>query len=192
MKRHPESGSAPKPKRQQRRGLSPEDRNLWAHVAQSARPLPGKVAPTPDLDPAPEVGPGPSTPAALSGLPAPKPRLLPLAGVERRLLKDLARGNRAPEGRLDLHGMRQAEAHQALRGFLFRHYGQGSKLLLVITGKGGGPDSLGGERGILRRLVPHWLADPDLRRIVIGFEVSARQHGGEGALYVRLRRRREA
>jgi DNA-nicking Smr family endonuclease len=192
LKRHPESDLAPKLKRKQRRGLSPEERNLWAHVAQSARPLPGKIAPAPDPVPEPDVRPAPSRLPAVADLPAPKPRLLPLAGLERRLLKELSRGNRAPEGRLDLHGMRQAEAHQALRAFLYRHHGQGSKLLLVITGKGGGPDSLAGERGILRRLVPHWLADPDLRRIVIGFEVSARQHGGEGALYVRLRRRREA
>lgn len=191
MKRRPDGDVPPKPTRRVRRGLTPEERTLWAHVVQSAKPMPGRTLPVPEPRPEPEEKPVPVVPM-LSAAKAPaRPRLLPLAGVERRLLKDLSCGSRQVDGRLDLHGMRQAEAHQALRMFLHRHHGLGSKLLLVITGKGGGPDSPGGERGILRRLVPHWLSDPDLRSLVVGFEVSARQHGGEGALYVRLRRRRD-
>ena len=87
--------------------------------------------------------------------------------------------------------MNQAEAHQALRGFLRYSQARGAKLVIVVTGKGGPfdePPPFGQERGVLRRLTPHWLREPDLRGIVLGFEEAGRAHGGSGALYVRLRR----
>ena len=87
--------------------------------------------------------------------------------------------------------MNQAEAHQALRGFLRHSQARGARLVIVVTGKGGPLDEPGPwphERGVLRRLTPHWLRDPDLRSIVLGFEEAGRAHGGSGALYVRLRR----
>ena len=86
--------------------------------------------------------------------------------------------------------MNQAEAHQALRGFLRYSQARGAKLVIVVTGKGGplGEPMFGEERGVLRRLTPHWLREPDLRSIVLGFEEAGRAHGGAGALYVRLRR----
>ena len=85
--------------------------------------------------------------------------------------------------------MNQAEAHQALRGFLRHSQARGAKLVIVVTGKGGPLDEPafpGQERGVLRRLAPHWLREPDLRGIVLGFEEAGRAHGGSGALYVRL------
>jgi DNA-nicking Smr family endonuclease len=102
----------------------------------------------------------------------------------------LRRGRQGIEGVVDLHGLRQSEAHQVLRGFLHRSQAAGLKVVLVITGKGGAPtdDSPFGERGVLRRMVPHWLRLPDLRPVVVGFEEAAAHHGGGGALYVRLRR----
>ena len=88
--------------------------------------------------------------------------------------------------------MRQDEAHTALNGFLRREQRRGTKLALVVTGKGGPTPSLfGEERGILRRMVPHWLRLPELRAIVVGFEEAEQRHGGSGALYIRLRRGRE-
>ena len=106
------------------------------------------------------------------------------------MLTELKRGTRPIEGVIDLHGMRQDEAHQALHGFVMRSQARGAKLVLVVTGKGGSNSSDDG-RGVLRRNVPHWLRMADLRPYVLGFEAAARQHGGEGALYVRLRRSRE-
>jgi DNA-nicking Smr family endonuclease len=95
------------------------------------------------------------------------------------------------EGVIDLHGMRQTEALGALMSFLHQSQARGRSLVLVITGKGAegqaGPFE---ERGVLRRMVPHWLRLPDLRPLVLGFEEAAAHHGGGGALYVRLRRRR--
>ena len=90
---------------------------------------------------------------------------------------------------IDLHGLNQAEAHQSLRGFLRHSQARGAKLVIVVTGKGGPSDEAGPwrhERGVLRRLTPHWLREPDLRSIVLGFEEAGRAHGGSGALYVRL------
>ena len=78
-----------------------------------------------------------------------------------------------------------------MRGFLRHSHARGARLVIVVTGKGGPMDEtrlFGGERGVLRRLAPHWLREPDLRAIVMGFEEAGRAHGGSGALYVRLRR----
>jgi len=83
-----------------------------------------------------------------------------------------------------------------LRGFLRSAQAGGAAVVLVVTGKGGAAvDAMPGhpgERGVLRRVVPHWLRMPDLRGIVLGFEEAAQHHGGGGALYIRLRKRREA
>ena len=87
--------------------------------------------------------------------------------------------------------MTQAEAHQALRGFLRHSQARGAKLVIVVTGKGGpltSRRSSARSAAILRRLVPHWLREPDLRPVVLGFEEAGRVHGGSGALYVRIRR----
>jgi DNA-nicking Smr family endonuclease len=91
---------------------------------------------------------------------------------------------------IDLHGLNQAEAHQALRGFLRHSQASGARLVIVVTGKGGPLDKEGWapERGVLKRLTPRWLREPDLREVVLGFEEAGRAHGGSGALYVRLRR----
>ena len=96
-----------------------------------------------------------------------------------------ARDSGAIHGRLDLHGMTQAEAHDALLGFLHRSQASGARVVLVITGKGVRGDS---ERGVLKRQVPMWLRLPEFRDIVVGFETAGIGHGGEGAMYVRLRR----
>jgi DNA-nicking Smr family endonuclease len=101
----------------------------------------------------------------------------------------VARGKEAIDGRLDLHGLTQSEAHAALSRFLRTASSRGARLVLVITGKG--VRASDGERGVLKRHVPQWLGLPELRAFVIGFESAHIAHGGEGALYVRIRRARE-
>lgn len=175
-----------------RRGLTAQDREVWAHVARTAKPMPGRsLPPLPEPKPEPE-SPPPSAEARIPPPAAkPKPRALPpLATLEKRHRREVARGSRAIDARIDLHGMRQAEAHQALLGFIARAHVSEARLVLVITGKGGGFNALGEERGVLRRLVPHWLADPIMRRMILGYEPAAAAHGGDGALYVRIRRDR--
>jgi DNA-nicking Smr family endonuclease len=100
----------------------------------------------------------------------------------------VARGKDEIDGRLDLHGLTQSEAHAALLRFLRTASLRGARLVLVITGKGA--RAAEGERGVLKRQVPHWLGLPEFRALVIGFEDAHIAHGGEGALYVRVRRAR--
>lgn len=176
--------------------LSGEDLDLWVHVTRSVAPLAGRRPPK-ISEPAPvaETAPEPLTRKSRALVlppwsPAPQavPALPPLAPLERRQRQRLSRGRAEVDGVIDLHGMRQAEAHGALIAFLNRAHVAGAGVVVVVTGKGApGRDP---ERGVLRRLVPHWLAEPGLRRVVIGFETAARGHGGEGALYVRIRRLR--
>jgi DNA-nicking Smr family endonuclease len=178
------------------RSLRPEERRLWAQIARGVTPLEGRQFPAePDTEPAPGASPAPAAPPlAPSSLPAARPSLPPLAPIERKTLHRLRRGARAVDAVIDLHGLRQTEAHAALFGFLRRCQAAGHGIVLIVTGKGGaGADgSPFDERGVLRRVVPHWLRPPDPRPLVIGFEEASPHHGGSGALYVRLRRRRGA
>jgi len=178
------------------RQLSSEEKRLWSHVARHVKPMQGKaLPPEPEPEAAPAAAPAPRIAAPASAqppLPFRKPATPPLAPVERKTLQALRRGRKDVDSVIDLHGMRQEEAHFALLSFLHRAQSSGHALVLVITGKGGAAVSSGlfEERGVLKRMVPHWLRLPDLRHLVIGFEEASPQHGGSGALYVRLRRRR--
>ena len=167
---------------------------LWSEVTRSVKPLKRKppakarpddktAAPKPAGTPAP--APRPAAPPA-----KPKPPRPPaLAPLDRRTLAKVNRGALSIDARIDLHGMTQAAAHERLIDFLRGAQGSGAKLVLVITGKGRNGNGEG-ERGILRRLVPLWLASHELRPTVVGFDEAGRAHGGAGALLVRLRRAR--
>jgi DNA-nicking Smr family endonuclease len=190
-----------------RRRVSEEERALWRTVTRSVSPLrrqrkeaipaadPTAPAPPPAVrssskPPAAAAKPAPKAPLKL----APKPKAPSLEPLDRRAKQRLARGTQAIDARLDLHGRTQSEAHAALERFLHRAQGNGAKTVLVITGKGGrrgtGSDSDYGGGGVLKRQVPLWLALPEFRDLVVGFSAAAIGHGGEGALYVRLRRAR--
>ncbi len=95
------------------------------------------------------------------------------------------------DARLDLHGMTQTRAHRALFGFLQRAHQRRPDLRARHhrQGPASGPES---ERGVLRRQVPQWLGLPEFRSLVVGFEEAHIGHGGEGALYVRVRRARSS
>ncbi|CAA0110173.1 Uncharacterised protein [Starkeya nomas] len=182
-----------------RRPLQPEEKALWEHVTRSIQPMRplARMAP---VETPPEDAPAAETANRKAVKPARAPSLLPpplpkppgpppLAPLEPKQRRRLSRGAEV-DARLDLHGMTQAAAHGRLIAFLRGAQGSGHSLVLVITGKGDGAPFLAGEggRGVLRRLVPQWLAAPELRAVVVGFETAARGHGGEGALYVRVRR----
>jgi DNA-nicking Smr family endonuclease len=180
----------------QLRRLSDEEIELWIEVARSVTRRKGGVLPRPS-----RARPAPAASATADLAPGAAPlrekpnnRLTPMAPLEPRLKRQLSRGRATVDGAIDLHGLTQASAHQALRGFLMQSQAQGHRLVLVVTGKGestradfGGWDD---GPGVLRRLAPHWLRAPDLRSIVLGFEEAGRAHGGGGAMYVRLRRAR--
>jgi DNA-nicking Smr family endonuclease len=175
-----------------RRPLSEEERALWSGFVRSITPLRySKESPLPSAS---DRAGGETTPAGRAArqeaLPAKKTP--PLAPLSRRLKQRVARGREPIDARLDLHGLTQTKAYAALLGFLRGAQADGARIALVVTGKGsrtGAPDT-GAERGVLRRQVPMWLSLPEFRRFVVGFEDAHVGHGGEGALYVRLRRAR--
>jgi DNA-nicking Smr family endonuclease len=177
-----------------KRGLSDDDRALWEMVAKHVKPLkkkPRLPKLLPAMSTAEPVATPPSTsprPVAPVHVPKPmKPAMPPLVPLGRRERARLSRGKSEIDARIDLHGMTQSRAHQALHLFLQRSHSEGHSFVLVITGKGGSGES---ERGVLRRQVPHWLSLPEFRSLVIGFEEANIGHGGAGALYVRIRRAR--
>jgi DNA-nicking Smr family endonuclease len=180
------------PRPQRLRRLSDEEIALWTEVARSVARRRGAALPIPSnpIRPACPPAPPPTTAEPPAARPA-NPPAPPLAPIERRLKRDLSRGRAAIDGALDLHGLTQAEAHQALRGFLRHSQARGARLVIIVTGKGAPLDEIDhwpNERGVLKRVTPQWLREPDLRSVVLGFEEAGRAHGGSGALYVRLRR----
>jgi len=177
-----------------RRFLSYEERVLWTTVTKAIEPLraAARLVPEEDAEPAMKVAkpahPAPrsrkASPPLAPHKPAPPPAP-PLTPLSRRMKRGVARGKQAIDARLDLHGLTQSEAHAALLHFLRNAHARDARLVLVITGKG-----RGGEPGVLRRQVPQWLSLPEFRSFVVGFEYAHVTHGGEGALYVRVRRAR--
>lgn len=190
------------------RRLSEEERALWLKVAESVSPMKAERRVVVKPRPKPKA---PGEPATAAEEPAPpplKPRkrttvrpsgpaaAVPvtvslarphLAPVERKTERRLARGAVDIDARLDLHGLRQDAAHRALRSFIVGAQSRGARIVLVITGKGRTGD--GDEAGVLRRAVPRWLEAADLRPLVVGVSVAHRSHGGDGALYVQIRRK---
>ena len=127
----------------------------------------------------------------------PKKTTPPIAEFDRKKAKKIRSGQVEIEARIDLHGMRQDEAHASLRAFLHRCQARELRWVLVITGKGKITDrdddapfdmTANRDRGVLKRNVPRWLAEPDLRPLVVSYTAAAISHGGEGALYVHLRK----
>jgi len=197
-----------------RGSLDADDISVWDYATRAIKPLKrgksrvheaetGEGNEPPRSKPAAPVATkrAQHVPAALSRTAektATKPKVAPpIAEFDRKKIKKLRSGRAEIEARIDLHGMRQDEAHEALRAFLFRAHGRGYRMVLVITGKGTfaqgdeAPFDMTRERtrGVLKRNVPRWLEEPDLRHLVVSYTTAAIAHGGEGALYVHLRKK---
>lgn len=177
------------------RKLDGDERILWGKVARTTRPMAGRLEQLLEFETA--IAEEPSSPKTLSGNPAnqaakpspPGDEKAKPKGIHQPLelpvKRKIARGRLALEARIDLHGMIQSEAHGILLDFLLRAHERGLRHVLVITGKG---SSLGSD-GALKRAVPLWFSKTEFRFLISSYETAARQHGGEGALYVRLSRR---
>lgn len=170
-------------------------------VAATVRPAHGRGAPIPAVEaetlpsiPPPEPAPKGKAPPRFAGRlkpkgaaprtrAAPPPEPPPPDRIEPKRKRRISRERDPLDRRLDLHGLDQDGARAALHGFLLRAQADGVRAVLVITGKGMQGD------GILRRRTPEWLAEPMLRGVVAGVSIAERHHGGEGALYVALKRR---
>ncbi len=169
---------------------SEAETDLWQQVMDDVEPLEESYLVVDQPVPADETAPPPppSPPKAKSKAPSPPSPLEPdlshgeAPGLDRRTQTKMRRGQVDIEARIDLHGMTQAQAHRELGGFLFDQQAMGRRSVLVITGKGAGGE------GVLREAVPRWLNEGDNRRMVRAFSHAAPKDGGEGALYVLLKR----
>ena len=189
-----------------RRTVTSDEADLWEELTRSIDKAKGKprvpsggvpAATVPARSAAAPAKATPTATPAVSNRPALKTqRPAPLAGFDRRTARQIASGKTKIGARLDLHGARQRDARARLRAFLLEAQASGCRTVLVITGKGGETDTRDplaeamGEpqRGVLRRGVPQWLEEPDLRSIVLGYTAAGVRHGGQGALYVQLRK----
>jgi DNA-nicking Smr family endonuclease len=176
--------------------LTDDDRILWGKVARSTRALPGRMRSIEEFEASlaaqeeePEKRKALARVVTTTAEQAPeKPKKTGTRHqpLERPVKKKLAKGRLQLEARIDLHGMFQSEAHALLHGFILRAYERGLRHVLVITGKG---SSMGSD-GALKRAVPMWFSKPEFRHLISSYETSAQNHGGEGALYVRLAKSR--
>jgi DNA-nicking Smr family endonuclease len=185
--------------------LTTDDRILWGKVARSTNALPGRMSEIEAFEKSiaeAEEEPKPIIKQAAPALkkavvttfediyyqapPQPKAPAGKHQPLERPVKRKLAKGRLDLDARIDLHGLFQEEAHALLHSFILRAHDRGLRHVLVITGKG---SSMGSE-GALKRAVPMWFGKPEFRHLISSWESSAPNHGGEGALYVRLSRRR--
>jgi DNA-nicking Smr family endonuclease len=176
---------------------APGDQVLWERLTQQVKPLRGRKAKPPAAPPAapPKAKDPPPSPPDPKVAPKPKSKAAPpaplasgaTAGIDRRTAERLRRGQLPIDARLDLHGMYQDAAYAALSRFLDRSIAQGLRVLLIVTGKGDNYQ----EGGVLRRMLPLWLDEGRHRDTILTLRPAHRQHGGEGAFYLMLRRKRE-
>jgi DNA-nicking Smr family endonuclease len=150
-----------------------EERALWHHATRDVTPLQRHHETAPATVETPETE-SPSATALARHSPP------PVAGLDRRSAQRLKRGQTPIEARLDLHGMTQPEAHDALASFIARCHATGLRAVLVITGKS----------GVLYGAVPRWLEEGENRARILATSRAQASHGGAGALYLLLRRRR--
>lgn len=175
-----------------KRPIRPDEQKLWAMVAATVHAKPGRHAPPKPAAPAPPKGagktPDPPVRLPLAEAKPPKPKIPRFApdDIEPGRKHRIARERDPMGARIDLHGMDQDRARAALEGFILRAWDDGHRSVLVITGKG----ARGG--GVLRRRAPEWLGGPALRAAVAGISEAHKRHGGEGALYVALKRKPRA
>lgn len=180
------------------------DDDLWGHIAAGVDPLGAhhkNRAPDVELAPVQSRAVGKGSKIRKSGValpsrslnePSRRPDLPELThgaqpGIDKNSAKRLKKGQQRIEGRMDLHGMTQEQAHRALNAFVDGAFGSGKRCVLVITGKGLKPD---GSIGVLRAAVPRWLNQSPNREKVLAFSYATPKDGGEGALYVMLKRKR--
>jgi DNA-nicking Smr family endonuclease len=199
------------------RQMTPDEAELWQRLAHSLdkvkakprvpshdgtdtgapaagethRPTGGRRSP--HVEPAVRRAVAASAPMPVRPSPPARP---PPAEFDRRTMRQVSGGRTPIDATLDLHGLRQHAAHARLRSFLVSCQAKGHRIVLVVTGKGGGRSSDPGEgaessRGILRRNVPLWLEERELRALVVGYAAAGPRHGGDGALYIRLRKVRD-
>jgi DNA-nicking Smr family endonuclease len=192
-----------------RRKLSEAERELLAQAMRAVTPIrrrrskgaappastPSKAAKSVEQQSVSIAGPTPEV--AVKPAPPNRPHrgTTKLQAIDRRTDQKLKRGQIKIDATLDLHGLSQERAHVRLNSFLARAALEGHRTVLVITGKGRTRAAADGqdrvrERGVLREAVPRWIEQTPLRDLVWGVRAAGSRHGGDGALYVLLKRKK--
>ncbi|MCP5038291.1 MAG: DNA mismatch repair protein MutS [Rhodobacteraceae bacterium] len=184
------------------RTLRPEERALWDKVTEKTTRLGPVHIPASESRMPAKTETNTAKHAAIpqfriGARPATNPRKPksenPLVAMDFKAFKKMKGGKITPEARIDLHGLTLAQAHPRLTDFILGSAYQGRRLVLVITGKGRGETGEGPiptRQGALRHQVPHWLHSMPLKPFVLQVSEANRKHGGQGAIYVYLRRNR--
>ncbi len=193
--------------KRRRKTLSEEDQKLWDMVKQSAEPLHAvRYMPAPVVQPKRVVvnTPRQIKPFKIMGRQETRLRfdlasdpMQPLSRapnvLDKRTHDRMRKGKKAPEARIDLHGMTAAQAYGALRGFIHASHARGLRLVLVITGKGTTTREEIGimptRNGVLRHALPQWLGAPDMHPMILQISSAHIRHGGGGAYYVYLKKK---
>ncbi|NVJ99306.1 MAG: Smr/MutS family protein [Alphaproteobacteria bacterium] len=181
--------------------LTDRDKAIWEKVAETVRPLGGRPAapPIPPRRMVRDLRDNQELPSEWHSRPGPSPD----ARIDKKMKRQIATGRQDVDRAIDLHGMTQDQAFRALKGAVEGSIRRGDKTMLVVTGKGGKRfsqleatpaayrtrnefEQFG---GVLKRMVPLWLNGPELKPFIQSYGPAAQDHGGEGALYVILRRR---
>lgn len=155
-----------------KRSTSEEERKLFEQNFRESLPL--KVAPPKRAAKKAAAGKGPS-------------------GVNGGTQDRLRRGLIEPDARIDLHGMTQQAAHRTLFSWLAAAHARRYRLVLVVTGKGNPKNDenapwMMSPHGVLKQMVPRWLKEPELAALIAAVQPAHVKHGGDGALYVYLRK----
>jgi DNA-nicking Smr family endonuclease len=188
-----------KPSKKLNKSKAPNDDGLWQHVTEQVAPLKGREAlyvDMPDEVTESKTSQKPRSIRKRKASPKIETRVVhkspPLIlthvdqpGMDKRNQQRMRQGKLALDARTDLHGMTRAQAHRVLAGFIEESWQADKRMVLVITGKGLRPD---GTMGVLRTAVPRWLNESPNRERILGFSYAAPKDGGEGALYVRLKK----
>jgi DNA-nicking Smr family endonuclease len=175
---------------------SADEQALFRKAMQGTKPIARKKRAVQSPPPAKPEGvtakPSAARPRPVPAVaPPPAPKGAPplaagrIADLDKRTGERFKRGEMAIDAKIDLHGLTQAEAHDRLQGFLAKAAGGGKRCVLIVTGKGAGG------WGVLRDSVPRRLNEPALRRHLLAYAQAQPRHGGAGALYALLKRKRE-
>jgi DNA-nicking Smr family endonuclease len=178
------------------RGLTAGEQAAWSRLAHSVTPLPGRLLPPRPVEPA--------APAAAAPTPAPRPATRPAspagrtpplaqaAGLDAGWDRRLAKAAIAPDFTIDLHGHTLDQAYARLHLGIGQAHAMGARLVLLVTGRPrpADPADRGTSRGAIRAKVLDWLAAGPHASDIVAIRNAHRRHGGDGALYLVLRRRR--
>jgi len=167
-----------------------DDKDLWEQTIEKIKPLGARKTKTksPPVEPAPELQPEAKIPKLVRSTPEKVLKVDAREGIDKNQRRRMDRGDLPIEDIVDLHGLTRMEANTVLDQFIEKAYSEGKRMLLVITGKGYKSKY---NKSVLKQELPHWLNRENLQGKILRFSTAQPKHGGDGAFYVLLKRKRD-